>query len=344
MMALEGLAVAASATQLAAYGLSITSFIAAQYDKLQSLPQQYEEYSLQLKLLVNTSTSISRNPALQTPEVQVHLAAILDEVKALQALLCAPALDFTNASFIRRYWGAVNQSHEQRKVALHLQRLEQKNKVLCLLITSMNAEQLYSVKGGVDELLLRDRNCLTDEAKAVNTDIYTKYHLSDEEDLDRALVRLERRTSPECGASAVSRKAPTPRHHHKPPPAPLRSAHTYGATKLRDKSFIMQGNTYSSLAQPHEATETVKTAKQVDLVVRSGKTFGKVTVGNSNKIHLGDTGTASSGVIQVHDFCGLEAGDNTVLVMGDFDSLETRNAAMQWNFSGSRESPCDMDR
>src|SRR5690242_6320433 len=110
-MAFTALGVAASATQLAAYGLTIISYISTMSERVQNAPQEYHEYEVQLQNLVNTAQGIERNPALQTTNVQFHLDAISVEVRALQSALC-PAVGFGKNS--RKNWNIIHGSEQQK--------------------------------------------------------------------------------------------------------------------------------------------------------------------------------------------------------------------------------------
>ncbi|KAF1971158.1 hypothetical protein BU23DRAFT_195111 [Bimuria novae-zelandiae CBS 107.79] len=148
-MALTALGVAASATQLAAYGLTIISYIAKTSERVQNTPQEYHEYEVQLRNLVNTAQGIERNPALQTRNVKFQLDTISAEVRTLQSILC-PAIGFEKNS-CKKNWNIIYGS-EQRKIAMHLKSLYQMNIALLLCITTSNTDQLSDVKGSINKL------------------------------------------------------------------------------------------------------------------------------------------------------------------------------------------------
>jgi hypothetical protein len=147
-MAFAALGVAASATQLAAYGLTIISYIATVYERVQNAPQEYHEYKVQLQNLVNTAQRIEHNPALQTPDVQSHLDAISVEVRALQSMLC-PAVDL-GKNVGKKNWNIIINS-EQRKITMHLKRLYQMDIALLLCISTINTGQLSDMKGSINK-------------------------------------------------------------------------------------------------------------------------------------------------------------------------------------------------
>lgn len=143
--ALGALGVAASATQLAAYALSIVAFIADARERMRNAPEQYREYEAQLKILINIASSVENVPALQTPEVKFHLETTATEVRTLQALICCRAPS-PNTSFILRCssWEAV-QGSQQRRVSDHLERLHKKNTALLFYIVTINTVQLSTI-------------------------------------------------------------------------------------------------------------------------------------------------------------------------------------------------------
>jgi hypothetical protein len=145
MAAVAVLSVAVSAAQLAEYSISIISFIAKIHNRLQDAPRQYREYELQLQLLINTARGIEQNPALQVADVRSHLEATLVDVKALQSILCRPAIGCINSSPKRKYWNAIIGS-EERKICT-FRAPASKNIGLLLCISTVNTIQLFSVQG-----------------------------------------------------------------------------------------------------------------------------------------------------------------------------------------------------
>jgi hypothetical protein len=145
------LGVAASASQLIAYGKSILVFIAVIYERLQDAPQHYREYGLQLKLLIHLAHSIEKTPALQIPDVQCHLDATSVEVSALQSILCSPTSGIRRSSGTRNYWTLIK-GVEEKQISVLLDRLNFKNTGLLLCINTVNTVQLSGIQGSVDRV------------------------------------------------------------------------------------------------------------------------------------------------------------------------------------------------
>ena len=147
------LGVAASAAQLADYGITIIQFFGGIYNRIQNAPQQYREYNAQLNLLVNLAQNIKNTPALQTQNVKYHLDATLLEVTALQSILCSPASGCGRDSGKRNYWGLIK-GFEEKKIAALLNRLHQKNMGLCLLVQTINTTQISSIQQNMQRLVI----------------------------------------------------------------------------------------------------------------------------------------------------------------------------------------------
>jgi hypothetical protein len=152
MAALVILGVAASAAQLAEYSLSIVSFITRICNKVRDAPRQYQEYEIELKLLIYTARGIGQNPALQTADIQYHLDATLVDVEALQSILCRLAVNVPRRSLKRKYWNAIKGSDEI-KISFHLECLHRKNTGLLLCISAVHATQLSNVQESLDQLV-----------------------------------------------------------------------------------------------------------------------------------------------------------------------------------------------
>lgn len=151
MSGLAILGAAASAAQLAAYATSILVFIAGIYDRINGIPEQYKEYEIQLKLLINIAQNIEQVPALQVPYLQCHLEATLEEVRSLQAILCSPKSGILKRPGPCTYWKFAIGA-EQKRISALLDRLHFKNTGLVLCINSVNSLQISSVQQSVDRV------------------------------------------------------------------------------------------------------------------------------------------------------------------------------------------------
>jgi hypothetical protein len=149
---MEFLGVAASAAQLVAYGISIASSIAIICERVRDAPQQYHEYSCQVKLLINTARIIEQNPVLQIAEVNCHLSATLVEAQTLQSMLECATASFKKSSIKRRFWSAIK-GKEQRKIFEHLENLQRMKTALLLCISTVHTTQLSNIEESVEQLL-----------------------------------------------------------------------------------------------------------------------------------------------------------------------------------------------
>jgi hypothetical protein len=152
MSGLDALGVVASAAQLVVYGKGILDFLASIYDRIRDAPQQYREYEIQLRLLINIAQNISNTPALQIPDVKYHLDATFVEVRRLQSILCSPTSGFLKSSGLRNYWKLITWDDE-KKISLLLDRLHLKNMGLLSCINTVNTVQLSRVQGSVETLI-----------------------------------------------------------------------------------------------------------------------------------------------------------------------------------------------
>jgi len=279
-----------------------------------------------LKLLIITARDIERTPALQLPDVQYHLEATFVDVRALQSILCHPALGSTKSSRTRNLWNAIKGS-EARRIDIHLERLRQKRAGLHLCISTAHTAQLSEVQDGVEKLI--DMNIASQErywqgvdekkqassfVQEVNVDDtnqrfdFSQFQLAqDFQDNNTALVP----------ANYHRELAIRSHQTHKTSSARMGS-HRYGRIKIGKNSSTTIGNTASHIAASNGYSSAESTGE--------GHRYELITVGQGSRVQIGDTG--ASGNMKSHDYGDIEVGDLSTVINGDFDCLATKEMVL----------------
>jgi hypothetical protein len=327
MAAIAAIGIAASAAQLIAYSGGIVAFIAQIYSRVKGVPQQYREYEEQLKLLISTARDIERNPALQLPDVQYHLEATFVDVRALQSILCHPALGSAKSSKTENLWNAIKGS-EARRIEVHLERLRQKRAGLHLCISTAHTAQLSNVQDGVEKLIdmsitsqekywqgVDEKKQATSFVQEVDVpDIQQRFDFSqwqlaqDYQDNSTALVPANHQRELAIRSYQVETTS-----------APKMSSHTFGNIEVGKDCTMTMGNIASPIAVSNAYGYSANAAGR-------GHTYQIITVGQNSRVHTGNTGAC--GHMRAHDYGKVKVGDNSIIVGGDFDCLSTKEVAL----------------
>lgn len=118
---------------------------------MRNAPRQYGDYLHQVTSLITTAQQIQRIPALQVEDIYCNLTAILIEGQELQSVLDQAIARFSGHSVKWKYWAALKGS-DQRKIATHMESLQQQKTVLLLSIGAAKATQMSSIQPSVDQL------------------------------------------------------------------------------------------------------------------------------------------------------------------------------------------------
>jgi hypothetical protein len=134
----EAFGVIAGASQLAMTCLSLIDLM----KKIKGAPSALQDYQRKLEEVCSLSQAISKNPLLQTPEVEVYTLALLSVVhnNGLKSILEKP-----------RFLQSISFLHRQRQLSEAFQSIEREKSSLALAIHNQQARALHRIQSKMNK-------------------------------------------------------------------------------------------------------------------------------------------------------------------------------------------------
>lgn len=148
---MEIIGVLASASQLAFYGLSITTSITEIYRRVQDTPERIRQHTDQLRHLISTAQLIEKNKFLQTEIIDDHLITTLGQARALSKILEQIKADYTHG-VVRKYLKIINGTKE-KEILTQFIGLEKEKSALLLCISVIHTDLLGDIHVYVGTLI-----------------------------------------------------------------------------------------------------------------------------------------------------------------------------------------------
>ena len=149
MSGIETLGLLASATQLAAYIIRISSSISEIYHRIQDAPKRIQEHTKQIRQLLDTAKLIQNHELLQREEINAHLDSTVGQARLLSETLAQVKGQYIDSRSLKRYWKILN-GHRERDILSSFVRLEQEKSALLLCISLAHTDLLANIQGNLD--------------------------------------------------------------------------------------------------------------------------------------------------------------------------------------------------
>jgi hypothetical protein len=144
MSGLEALGALASAAQVAAYMVKVAAFLSDVFEKLKHAPERIRQHAHQIERLIDITLHIKENSSLHTQLIFAQLDSTIAQAYSLQALLGKLLSQYTQSSFRRRFWKAL-EGRKEKQLLVALQNLEREKTGLSLCLTASQTEFLHNV-------------------------------------------------------------------------------------------------------------------------------------------------------------------------------------------------------
>ncbi len=148
MSGAEIIGLLASASQLAIYGIKITTSISEIYQQIQEAPKKIRQYAEQLDQLIETAKLIERHPGLQTVAVDAQIKNTIKQARELASLLERVKKDYSHGS-VRKYWKIVRGRHK-REILDNFETLEKEKSALQLCLSVVHIDILRSIQDDIN--------------------------------------------------------------------------------------------------------------------------------------------------------------------------------------------------
>ncbi|KAE8441091.1 hypothetical protein EG329_005886 [Mollisiaceae sp. DMI_Dod_QoI] len=150
MSGVEALGVAASAIQLADFGLRISNTLLEVFDRLHEYPARLHSYVDEIKKLIETAHLVEENSGLQTPTVHAHIKTTLAAAIELQTTLERLAGGYSQKSRTYRCLQiVVKGAFEEKQLIARFESLERQKSDLIFCISVVHSDAIAEIQGGV---------------------------------------------------------------------------------------------------------------------------------------------------------------------------------------------------
>lgn len=150
MSGVEILAVLASTSQVAEYGLYLIALLSTTYQKIKNAPGAVEQHTKQINQLLTITESIQQTSCQRDPIVFTYINSIHLEPKELAAILNRISEKYSR-KLVSAYWEVIKGNKERQIVAI-FERLEKAKSELTLYLASHNANSPCIIQNSVTRI------------------------------------------------------------------------------------------------------------------------------------------------------------------------------------------------
>ena len=148
MSGAEVFGVVAGASQLAVYIARISASIAEIYRHVHNAPKRIQEYTEQIRKLLDITKIIQDHGLLQRRDISIHLFSTIDQAKLLSETLTRLKKHYIDSRSLKRYWKILKGDRE-REILASFVRLEQEKVALLLCMSVAHTDLLADIQNNL---------------------------------------------------------------------------------------------------------------------------------------------------------------------------------------------------